>query len=239
MQPNGSHSIRLLAIGDIHGCSRALDTLLDLVQPDPDDWIVTLGDYVDRGPDTRGVIERLLELNATGQLIPLRGNHEEMMLQCRTDFTLINEWLQLGGQETLDSYKTGERGAVFEDIPPEHWNFLESNLIDWFETDRFIFVHGGLEPKLPLERQPVVPMRWMKFADPAPHCSGKTVICGHTHQASGWPRNIGHAVCIDTWVYGAGWLTCLDVDSGQFWQANQAGETRTSTLAEHLVGRGS
>lgn len=72
--------MRILAIGDIHGCSIALDSLLAAVVPQPEDKIITLGDYVDRGPDTKGVIDRLIALHATGQLIPLRGNHEQIML---------------------------------------------------------------------------------------------------------------------------------------------------------------
>ena len=65
-----------------------------------------------------------------------------------------------------------------------------------------------------------------------PHCSGKVVVCGHTQQRSGLPLNLGHAVCIDTWAYGQGWLTCLDVLSGRIWQANQAGRVRTLWLHE-------
>ena len=71
---------------------------------------------------------------------------------------------------------------------------------------------------------------WESFNDPPPHESGKVMVCGHTSQKSGVPRNIGHAVCIDTWACGRGWLTCLDVGSGRYWQANQRGETRASWL---------
>ena len=72
--------MRILAIGDIHGCSIAFDTLIASVQPQPNDKIITLGDYVDRGPDSKGVIDRLIALHETGQLTALRGNHELMML---------------------------------------------------------------------------------------------------------------------------------------------------------------
>ncbi|MGL4552234.1 MAG: metallophosphoesterase, partial [Gemmataceae bacterium] len=73
--------MRTLAIGDIHGYSATLDALLQAVAPAADDRVVTLGDYVDRGPDSRGVIDRLIALHATGRLIPLFGNHDEMMLE--------------------------------------------------------------------------------------------------------------------------------------------------------------
>jgi serine/threonine protein phosphatase 1 len=73
---------------------------------------------------------------------------------------------------------------------------------------------------------------WEKFGDPPPHISGKTMICGHTPQKSGRPKSVGHAVCLDTWVYGDGWLTCLDVERGNYWQANQRGEVREGWLEE-------
>jgi len=70
---------------------------------------------------------------------------------------------------------------------------------------------------------------WEQFNDP-PHESGKIMVCGHTPQRSGRPRDIGHAVCIDTGAHAGGWLTCLDVMSGTYWQANQQGQTRTGIL---------
>jgi serine/threonine protein phosphatase 1 len=74
---------------------------------------------------------------------------------------------------------------------------------------------------------------WEKLHDPLPHVSGKVMVCGHTKQNSGVPLNLGHAVCIDTGVYEPdGWLTCLDVRTGQYWQANQRGQTLTSRLEE-------
>ena len=82
---------RILAIGDIHGCSQALDTLLSLVKLGRDDLLVTLGDYVDRGPDSRGVIERLLSIFRREQLVALRGNHEIMMLQARDEPDMEDE----------------------------------------------------------------------------------------------------------------------------------------------------
>lgn len=227
--------MRLLAIGDIHGCTTALDTLFEVVQPTADDWLITLGDYIDRGPDSRGTLDRLVRLAMRGQLIALRGNHEQMMLDAREDLGLFSAWLQFGGQHTLDSYGTHERPGALQDVPDEHWGFLEQVCVNSFEIEKHLFVHANADPRLPLADQPIAMLRWQKFYDPPPHRSGKTLICGHTPQESGWPRNIGHAVCIDTWVYGDGWLTCLDVDSGHFWQANQRGQSRQSELAEHLV----
>jgi serine/threonine protein phosphatase 1 len=198
--------MRILAIGDIHGCLSAFDTLLRFVEVKPDDQIITLGDYVDRGPDSGGVLDRLVELNATGQLISLRGNHEEMMIEMRN--------------------------VLSDEVPFIHWEFLESSCRDYFETDTHFFVHGGVDWKLPLAKQSTKTLRWKKLIDQPPHISGKIMICGHTAQHCGVPLDLGHTVCIDTHAYGGGWLTCLDVKSGEIWQANENEETRRGRLGE-------
>ncbi|MBY0512714.1 MAG: serine/threonine protein phosphatase, partial [Gemmataceae bacterium] len=86
--------MRVLAIGDVHGCLEPLDALLDWVRPGPDDTVVTLGDYVDRGPDTKGVLDRLIGLKREGlRLVCLRGNHELMMLAAREGRGDLRMWL--------------------------------------------------------------------------------------------------------------------------------------------------
>jgi serine/threonine protein phosphatase 1 len=225
----------ILAIGDIHGCLHALDTLLEAVGPTPQDWIITLGDYVDRGPDSRGVIDRLLELSQTGQLIALRGNHEQMMVDVRQDEALMPMWLQYGGQATLDSYAPDGRAGSVEDVPDAHWNFLDLVCVDWFETETHFFVHADVLPNLLLADQPTTVLRWQRAVNPQPHHSGKIMICGHTVQQSGWPAYFGFAVCLDTWVYGDGWLTCLETESGLIWQANERGEHRTAHICDFYI----
>jgi serine/threonine protein phosphatase 1 len=226
--------MRILAIGDIHGCSTALNTLLAAVDPGPEDQIVTLGDYVDRGPDTAEVLERVIELHRIGRLIALRGNHEWMMLQARTGRP--EGWLMYGGRQALASYaQDGEPGRI-EDVPQHHWDFLENQLVDLYEADTHFFVHGSVDPDLPFAEQQSYMTLWEKFDNPRPHVSGKIMVCGHTQQRSGRPLNIGHAICIDTWAYGQGWLTCLDVTTGQYWQANQRGELRGGHIEDCRVG---
>jgi serine/threonine protein phosphatase 1 len=83
---------------------------------------------------------------------------------------------------------------------------------------------------MPLDEQPDFMLLWEQFNDPLPHQSGKIMVCGHTPQYSGRPKHLGHAVCIDTWAHGQGWLTCLDVATGRYWQANEMGERRSSFL---------
>ena len=95
---------RTIAIGDIHGCLDALNALLDAIQPTRDDTIVTVGDYVDRGPDSKGVLERLLQLEQTTNLVPLMGNHEEMLIAVLERQMEPYSWLNHGGVETMDSY---------------------------------------------------------------------------------------------------------------------------------------
>jgi calcineurin-like phosphoesterase family protein len=226
--------MRTLAIGDIHGCLRALDAILDMVQPQPDDLVILLGDYVDRGPDSRGVIDRILELQTRCRLITLRGNHEVMMLKARTDYEALCDWLMCGGREALASYAPNGGLGEFDDVPTAHWEFFEATR-PFFEIDTHFFVHANVYPEMPLDEQPDYMLYWEKFLrDTPPHVSGKTMICGHTAQRSGIPLDLGHAVCIDTCVYGAGWLTCLDVATGKLWQARETGENRTGHLGTSL-----
>ena len=88
---------RTIAIGDIHGCSAALDALLDAIRPRPEDTIVTLGDYIDRGPDSRGVLDRLIDLGRRCRLVPLLGNHDQMLLDVRSGKYPIYWLLDIGG----------------------------------------------------------------------------------------------------------------------------------------------
>lgn len=120
------------------------------------------------------------------------------------------------------------RDLLAEIIPQEHIDFLRSTCVDACETDDFIFVHGGLLPDLPLADQPLFPLHWMRFdGNWTPHVSGKKVICGHTPHPDLQVRDIGHAACLDTGAYMArGFLTCVDVQSGQCWQIDDHGIVR-------------
>jgi serine/threonine protein phosphatase 1 len=224
---------RTLAIGDIHGCLTALDTLLGFVQPTADDRLIFLGDYVDRGPDSKGVLDRLIELKRSREIVCLRGNHEVMMLRARHGPDEFRLWMSVGGNETLDSYATPGAELSIAMIPANHWTLIEQHCRDWLETATHIFVHADLHPELPIAEQPsewihwqAINASWQRVSWHKPHVSGKTMICGHTQQRSGFPLVLERAVCIDTWAYGDGWLTCLDVESGEYWQANELGQTR-------------
>ena len=212
---------RHLAIGDIHGCITALKSLIDFVELRPDDTIVTLGDYVDRGPDAAAVLDLVIGLGNSHKLISLRGNHEIMMLDAREKKSWLGPWLSYGGEATLKSY-----GGSFADVPDAHFEFLENTLQPYYECETHFFVHANATASVALADQSDAALYWQKYKDPGPHCSGKIMVCGHTPQKSGTPSSNGTAICIDTWACGDGWLTCLDVTSGTIWQANESGDTR-------------
>jgi serine/threonine protein phosphatase 1 len=226
--------MRLLAIGDIHGHARALDALLAAVGLRRGDHLITLGDYVDRGPDSRGVLDRLIGLDEQGLLVALRGNHDVMMLEARKGALEELEWRGFGGDATLASY--APRGALgkLSYVPAEHWEFLERRCLDWYEKEEHFFVHANADPDLPLEDQLCYQLHWEKLYKGRPHYSGKIMVCGHTPQKSGLPLNLGHAICLDTWIYGDGWLTCLDVGNGEIWQADREGKTRRGQLPDRV-----
>jgi serine/threonine protein phosphatase 1 len=229
-QRRGQVSVRTLAIGDIHGNSVALDALMHAVQPTPADLLVFLGDYVDRGPDSKGVLDRLISWKQHVQMICLRGNHELMMCRALCDHNDRRNWMHVGGTETIASYAVAGRAGI-ESIPEEHWKFLDNDLYDFLETDTHIFAHANLEPDTPLEEQPELNLFWEFLAEPVKHFSGKTLICGHTRQLSGVPKAWPTTVCIDTAIYKEnGWLTGLNVETGSYWQANATGEVRMGEL---------
>ena len=223
--------MRTLAIGDIHGCFTALRALEAAVPIVDDDRVVTLGDYIDRGPDSASVIEWLIDRDRRGGLVAIRGNHEIMIQQAKQSERARGCWLQSGGDATLASYATDGGSGRMEDVPEAHWRFLESTR-PWFETETHFFVHANAYYDRPLADQSDLMLYWEKFSEYAPaHESGKIMVCGHTPRRNGRPLSVGHAICIDTWAYRGEWLTCLDVDSGRYWQANHRGETRTGRLA--------
>lgn len=216
---------RWIAIGDIHGCSRSLNALLEAISPAPEDVIVTLGDVLDRGPDSRGAINRLIELSHNCNLKGVMGNHEEMLLSVIRGDSSPMKWVQYGGAATLDSY--GFQGDLSV-IPREHLAFLES-FVDFVESDQHFFVHANYDPQLPLDRQNPSYLRWLSLNEsfPTRHLSGKIAVVGHTAERSGEVFSSQHLKCIDTFCYGGGWLTAYDVTSGHIWQANEEKTVRT------------
>ena len=209
---------RMIAIGDIHGCSVALEALLQAIEPSENDVIVTLGDYVDRGPDTPGVLDRLIELKRQCRLVPMLGNHDQVMMAAVFGHISPKVWIEMGGEPSIAAY-----GSI-RDIPSDHTDFLASCQL-CVESNDHIFMHACYEPDLPLEKQTIEALLWTALRGyvPEPHMSGKRAVVGHTSQKNGRIFDAGHIVCIDTFCCGGGWLTALDVHSGRVWQVDREG----------------
>ncbi len=188
------------------------------------DTLVVLGDVIDRGPDSRRVLEQLLVLRDQCQLVPILGNHEQMLLDAVEHRISLSDWLIHGGAETLDSYG---QDAALSALPPAHVEFIRS-WGDYHETATHFFAHGNYVPQLPLAEQPWQELRWrsLKFFVPPRHQSGKIAVLGHTANKQGQIMDLGHLLCIDTYCHGGGWLTALEPATGKVWQANQQEQLR-------------
>ena len=213
----------MIAVGDIHGCATSFATLIDAIQPKATDTIVSLGDVIDYGPDSKGVVEQLLALRERTNLVFVRGNHEEMLLAVLEGTGSLESWTSHGGDRTLRSYGVDHP----RDLPGEHLELIRRSKFFW-ETEGNIFVHAGYHPNQPMQDTPASVLFWefLQVKRSWPHFSNKTVILGHTPQTGGQILDLDFLVCIDTDCSRGGWLTGLDVTSGQYWQTNERGEVR-------------
>lgn len=228
---------RTIAFGDIHGCSKALRTLIETIDPTTDDTLVFLGDYIDRGSDSRGVIDQLIDLQQRCTVVPLLGNHEIMFMGVVCGGMEDKIWMLCGGRATLASY-----GGALHHIPSRHLDFLKTCRAYW-EDERNICVHASYLPDQPMAQLGEQHLFWEHLPPvaPAPHVSGKRVVVGHTPQANLEVLDVGHLVCLDTYCFGGGWLTALDLNSGDVWQANLHGHARRQfglTLIRQLRAAG-
>jgi serine/threonine protein phosphatase 1 len=221
--------MRTLAIGDIHGCHVALTTLLEQVAPRTGDRIIFLGDSIDRGPVSREVVESLLLLSDKCAPAFLRGNHEVMVLDASEDALKANVWQSYGGFEALISYGANCSQNWAAIIPETHWKFFERTA-RYFETENHIFVHACLDAEADMD-EPDWLLYWESLDRLKPHKSGKRIVCGHSPQRSGQILDLGFALCIETGAVNGSWLTCLDVCTGEWWQANEKRETRRGSIS--------
>lgn len=226
---------RIYAIGDVHGCADRLALMHGAVaedlaaRPIAQALVIHIGDYIDRGPDSAGVIERLLEPfpavpgGAAPQVLNLTGNHEEMLLMALEDGDrrAAQHWLGNGGGETLASWHLNWRSGPLawrEAIPPRHLGFLRSlSLI--FRAGGYAFVHAGLRPGVPLEQQQREDMLWIRepflsWPDRLP----AVVVHGHTPEPA--PQIRPHRIGIDTGAVLGGPLSCavLEAETVAFMQ---------------------
>ena len=218
------HHQRLFAIGDIHGCADELSVMLRALGPARGDTIVFVGDYIDRGPDSHGVIEILLELSRTAASpVFLKGNHEDMLLSFiglpghYGDAFLFN-----GGIETLASYGITE-DALAEIpvlVPSTHLEFFR-NLKNCHEHPPYLFTHAGIRPGVALEDQEVEDLMWIRHEFIFnPHQLNVTVVFGHTPLRSVMV-DLPYKVGIDTGLVYGGSLSCVELTEGVLYQVSR------------------
>jgi len=223
--------IRLYIIGDIHGRSDLLDRIVDEIHRDIEGYggreclTITLGDYVDRGPDSRGVLDRLSRNPFPTRFVALRGNHEAVLEAFLQRPLVLDHWRHLGGLETLHSYGIAVnelmRGKGYEEaalalsaaVPEKHLAFLRS-LKNSVTIGEYFLCHAGVRPGIPLDRQNIDDLLWIReeFLN-SDLAHGKMLIHGHTPNE--WPEVKRNRVNIDTGAFATGRLTCLVIDGGR------------------------
>jgi serine/threonine protein phosphatase 1 len=232
---------RIYAIGDIHGRSDLLDRLIDQIDADQaargpaETTIIFLGDLIDRGPDSRGVVERAMALKISGDDTRfLMGNHEEVFLNTLREPEVEGDdndgvmrfFLRIGGEQTLNSY--GIVGDVFRDasferlvelarecVPMAHREFL-AGFENQIEIGDYLFVHAGIRPGVAFADQDERDLRWIRgeFLNHA-GAHGRMVVHGHTIYDTVWERD--NRIGIDTGAYESGVLTALGLQGDQRW----------------------
>jgi serine/threonine protein phosphatase 1 len=219
----------IYAIGDIHGCHNALVTLFNNIPKNQSDTFVFLGDYVNKGPNSKKSIQFLIDFSKKYDSIFLRGNHDIMMMEARHSLKKHKEWINQGGDATLGSFGVLKDRNWSGKIDASVWNFLEATK-KYHQIEKYLFVHAGLEPETTIENQRNENLYWKKYQTPKKYSNENIVICGHTSRRNGEIANFGHTICIDTFASGGQWLTGLNISSGEYYQSNQKMETRKGVL---------
>lgn len=207
---------RTIAIGDIHGCRGKLSKILTHLQLNVQDKLIFLGDYIDRGPDSAGVISDLIWLSQTVSCVFLRGNHEDMLLRTlREEPNMVHLFVENGGNATMASYDCWP-------IPDAHQMFLENTRLYHKEKDT-LFVHAGLNPTNgPLENQDEHDLLWIRndYLQNPEHPWPFRIVSGHTPHKEPSVSADGNRIVIDTGaVYGKngyGSLCAFDVTNEKF-----------------------
>lgn len=210
---------RIFAIGDIHGCSDKLRAMMETIRPDKEkDGIVFIGDYIDRGPDSKGVVDYVLDLGKQyDQMVCLMGNHEQMFLDYHLHGKNGDLFLLNGGDATLLSYGlTDTPSGKKADVPEEHLRFFR-RLLPYYETEAYLFVHAGLRPRVPLAEQSPEDLLWIRHTFIRSYQDfGKIVVFGHTPLPE--PLIDYNKIGIDTGAVYGGSLTCVELPAVKIYQ---------------------
>lgn len=232
---------RVYAIGDIHGRLDLFEALIEAIEEDDSSsapaasMVILLGDLVDRGPDSRGVLARAREWQRQRNVRILAGNHEEMFLRSFDELEILRHFLRHGGKETvlsygvkLEDYLSAElrdvQAMLVRHVPREDRSFI-SEFEDMIRVGDYLFVHAGIEPGKALEDQATSDLRWIRepfLSHAEPH--GPVVVHGHTISRS--PEDRGNRIGIDTGAYRSGRLTALVLEgaSRRFIEASEQGD---------------
>ena len=224
-KPRVPDGMRVYAVGDVHGRADLLSELFmriddDLrARPTVDSVQVFLGDYIDRGPNSRQVIDLLIARRRQHEVLFLKGNHEDCVLRFFTDPTVLSEWQNMGGLSTLLSYGVmGTRGddpksphdvstTLRRAMPDSHCRFIEGLALS-FTCGDFFFVHAGARPGIPLQRQSRWDLLWIRD-DFLLHEENFGMVVVHGHTPIYEPEIRWNRINIDTGAYATGRLTCL------------------------------
>jgi serine/threonine protein phosphatase 1 len=222
---------RIYAIGDIHGCRDLLDRMIEEIRGDlaahPVDsaLTVTLGDYVDRGPDSRGVVDRLAGNPFPTAYIGLKGNHEEMLVEFLRDPSVGELWSCNGGLETLHSYGIDVgplmRGRGYEAaalaferaLPRAHLDFFASLRI-CLSLGRYFLCHAGVRPGVPLQHQREHDLLWIRDEFLRARTGFEKVVV-HGHTPAPEPEIRLNRINVDTGAFITGRLTCAVLEAGR------------------------
>ncbi len=249
-QPEVPAGQRVYAIGDIHGECDLFDALLSAVEQDDacrqpaKTTLILLGDLIDRGPDSSGVLNAARRLRARRPTRILMGNHEEMFLRCFTDIEVLRHFLIYGGRETLLSYPISAsdlqsgtledvQALMLEAVPKADLDFIRS-FRDFVEIGDYLFVHAGVLPDCPIEDQKPQDMRWIR--QPFLKHKGNfshVVVHGHTITEDAELRH--NRIGIDTGAYRTGRLTALGIEGDRRWLIEAMGTENTITTTSWPV----
>lgn len=221
---------RVYALGDIHGRRDLFERLIEQIDEDDraagpaETTVILLGDLVDRGPDSAGVIELARGWQEQRRVRILAGNHEEMFLASFTDAEILRHFLRHGGRETVlsfgidpDAFRTAsleEVQAMMEEaVPREVRDYIDS-FEDMIVIGDYLFVHAGIDPSMPVDEQSIETLRWIRepflsHGEPHPH------VVVHGHSISQEVEDRGNRIGIDTGAYASGRLTALVLEGTQ------------------------